>query len=180
MKVIIINGYAGVGKSTFVKKCKELTPLMEFSTIDSVKEIAKSIGWTGQKELKDRKFLSDLKDLLTNYSDYPYQQTIEAIKKQITLHSLIRWINDPDDWIIFIHCREPEEIERFKKELNARSLIIRRHGPEMITQINHADNNVFDEIYDYTIFNDGSLDDLTEKAKKFIEQLNKEEWESNI
>ena len=61
MKIIIINGYAGVGKSTFVEMCKKDYLVTELSTIDPIKDIASKIGWNGQKEPKDRKFLADLK-----------------------------------------------------------------------------------------------------------------------
>lgn len=178
MKIIIINGYAGVGKSTFVEMCEDYGQILEVSTIDSVKELAEVIGWKGQKEPKDRKFLSDFKDLLTRYNDYPFNATISIIKEKLHLEELEG--QNIDDQIIFIHCREPEEIERFKNALGARSLIVRRHGPETITQINHADNGVFDAVYDYMIFNDGDLDRLKESAQTFIEQIQKEDWESYL
>ena len=178
MKIIIINGYAGVGKSTFVEMCEDYGQILEVSTIDSVKELAEIIGWKGQKEPKDRKFLSDFKDLLTRYNDYPFNATISIIKEKLHLKELEG--QNIDDQIIFIHCREPEEIERFKNELGARSLIIRRHGPETVTQINHADNNVFDMVYDYTIFNEGNLEDLEKSAKEFMEKLKSEDWESHV
>ena len=36
MKIIIINGYAGVGKSTFVEMCKKDYLVTELSTIDPI------------------------------------------------------------------------------------------------------------------------------------------------
>lgn len=197
IKVIIINGYAGVGKSTFVKYCKIKgdfgrypykqerpnlynTRVLEFSAIDPIKEIATGIGWDGQKNPKDRKFLSDLKDLLTDYNDFPFKQTIGDIRTTIDFFKLFLPEYDDCNVIIFIHCREPKEIERFKNELGARSLIIRRHESEVVEQINHADNGVFDAVYDYTIFNEGSLVELEDAANEFIEQLDREDWESHI
>ena len=179
MKIIIINGYAGVGKSTFVDMCKKDYLVTELSTIDPIKDIASKIGWNGQKEPKDRKFLSDLKDLLSKYNDYSFNKTIENVGAVVRFFKIFIPHNF-DKLTIFIHCREPEEIERFKKELGARSLIVRRHSSEVVTQFNHADNNVFDAVYDYTIFNEGSLDDLKESAKKFMEKINNEDWESHI
>ena len=44
MKIIIINGYAGVGKSTFVEMCEDYGQILEVSTIDSVKKLAEVIG----------------------------------------------------------------------------------------------------------------------------------------
>lgn len=177
MKIIIINGYAGVGKSTFVEMCKKDYLVTELSTIDPIKDIASKIGWNGQKEPKDRKFLSDLKDLLSRYNDYPFKATINSIYAEVSFMELLKV--DAEE-IFFVHCREPEEIERFKNELGARSLIIRRHGPETVTQINHADNNVFNMVYDYTIFNEGSLEDLEKSAKEFMEKLKSEDWKSHV
>ena len=60
-QVFIINGSGGVGKDTFVELVSEnfLLPVMNFSSVDKVKEVARIIGWTGGKSEKDRKFLSD-------------------------------------------------------------------------------------------------------------------------
>lgn len=43
------------------------------------------IGWTGKKEEKDRKFLSDLKKLTTDYNDMAFQIIKEKINNFITL-----------------------------------------------------------------------------------------------
>ena len=66
-QVFIINGSGGVGKDTFVELVSKVFNLsvMNFSSVDKVKEIARIIGWTGGKTEKDRKFLSDLKLLCT-------------------------------------------------------------------------------------------------------------------
>ena len=69
----------GVGKTTFEAKCKELVAANStfwydekqrmavdvISTVDFVKQIARECGWDGVKTPRNRKFLSDLKDLLT-------------------------------------------------------------------------------------------------------------------
>ena len=50
------------------------------STVDFVKEIAKKCGWKGEKDLKNRKFLSDLKDLLTNWNNVPFNKIVQQVK----------------------------------------------------------------------------------------------------
>ena len=50
------------------------------STVDFVKEIAKKCGWDGTKDLKNRKFLSDLKDLLTNWNNVPFNKIEQQVK----------------------------------------------------------------------------------------------------
>ena len=42
-----------------------------FSTVDKIKEIARDFGWDGEKTPKARKFLSDLKDVFTDWNDLP-------------------------------------------------------------------------------------------------------------
>lgn len=63
-------------KDTFVKmvsrqmdKTSNYMAVMNISSVDKVKEAAKIIGWNGGKEEKDRKFLSDLKELSSGYND---------------------------------------------------------------------------------------------------------------
>lgn len=50
-QVFIINGSGGVGKDTFVKMVSEATDnsVLNFSSVDKVKDIARIIGWTGGK-----------------------------------------------------------------------------------------------------------------------------------
>ena len=74
MNLYIINGAAASGKSTFCSLVKEKLGeghCYEISTVDLVKEVAKVAGWNGEKTAKNRKFLSDLKDLLTQWDDVP-------------------------------------------------------------------------------------------------------------
>lgn len=76
--IIVINGRGGVGKDTlcdFVKeKYDDTYGVQNISSITRIKEIAKDIGWDGNKDEKGRKFLSDLKKALTEYGDF--QQNI--------------------------------------------------------------------------------------------------------
>lgn len=167
-KIVVINGQGGTGKSTFVKFCKEHYPLVEeFSTVDLVKEAARIMGWDGAKDKKSRKFLSDLKDLLTNYNDKPFLDTLAGISDQIN-----EWRKDgfdADKGIFFVHCREPEEIQRFA-QIGAITLLIKRHNDAEYG--NHADDQVFDYgDYDYTIYNNGTLDDLSSVAERFVQKI---------
>lgn len=78
-KIIIVNGQSANGKTTFEKMVKDIAAehnkkVVITSTIDIVKEFATMIGWDGSKTPKDRKFLSDLKDALTQWKDIPYQE----------------------------------------------------------------------------------------------------------
>ncbi len=178
MKIIVINGQGGVGKDTFVEMCQKHTSyVFNVSTIDPIKTIASKVGWKGGKTQRDRRFLSDLKDLLTQYNDYPFTKTEKYIEDCLWDFHYYNILTK--DVVFFIHCREPEEIDRWVKQHNARTLIIRRRGVEGEYD-NHADNNVFNMPYNYTIYNEEGLEDLDRQAKKFIEILKEENWESEM
>ena len=170
MKIVVVNGFPQVGKDEFVRCC--LSELGAFgkliSTVDFVKEIAARCGWDGTKTPQNRKFLSDLKDLLTNWGDVPYKKTLQEI--DMFKFDLNCW-NVPDKGVVFIMCREPEEIERFERELNAKSVLIRRASVEFEQQSNHADSEVLNHKYDYIIENNSTVDELKEKAKEFLKNL---------
>lgn len=174
--VIIINGAPESGKSTFVKICKEqhlLGFIYEYSTVDFVKQIATECGWDGVKNAKNRKFLSDLKDLLTEWHDIPFRKSIEKVQENYQ-HSAEIYSISPHHVITFIHCREPEEIQKFKEYYGddwCRTLLIRRPTVEDNDQSNHADAQVFNYKYDYEIMNDGTLNDLEQKAQDFVEEV---------
>lgn len=171
MKVVIINGKGGCGKDTFVTMCRDIlgiTKILNVSTVDYVKEIAKHCGWDGTKTPENRKFLSDLKDVLTQWNDVP----LKKVCQEITTWQNI-WIasGEYDKTVVFIHCREPKEIKKLCKELgtyNPITLLIRRDAAESVEQMNHADNEVLNYEYDYTIFNNGSLSELRARAEEFL------------
>lgn len=164
MKIYIVNGMPTSGKTTFeqfsasyigTEKCKII------STIDCVKMVAKICGWKGEKDSKSRKFLSDLKDLLTNYNDLPF----EYINKEIN--------KSAQDTTFFIDCREPDEIERLRDALKAKTILIRRSDIENINWDNHADSEVLNYNYDYIVENNGTLQDLAECVYTLAQE---EQW----
>ena len=171
MSIYVINGAPGSGKSTFCQKVIDITGKhwgFELSTVDLVKEIATDLGWNGEKTLKDRKFLSDLKDILTEWKDIPFIHTVkqvEIIESDFKAFSL-----DPEEAAIFINCREPEEIERLCMALGAKSILVRRNIAEEAATSNHADANVLNYKYDIEIENNGSLKDLAYLALDFVEK----------
>lgn len=180
IKVVVVNGRPGVGKTEFERLCAEqcnLSNRMEgfvpgyclrvdiTSTVDFVKEVARFCGWDGVKTLENRKFLSDLKDLLTEWNDVPYKMIVEHIKS----------LPVSQDWIVFVDCREPAEIQKLKERLNATTVIIRREEVEGNEVSNHADAQVFNYTYDIAILNDSDIIHLEDKARKFIEYMKKEE-----
>ena len=173
MKYFIINGRPRSGKDTFVNFClEELGAFGKLiSTVDFVKKIAIKCGWDGTKDSKNRKFLSDLKDLLTNWGDIPYTKTLQEIK---LFYYDLEYYDVEDSGVVFIMSREPEEISRFEKELGAKSILIRRNAVEFNEQSNHADSEVLNHKYHYIIDNNDTLEELKIKAQEFCNYIKNE------
>ena len=168
--IFIINGSGGVGKDTFVELVsidlndifKQFHTVVNFSSIDRVKEIAKEIGWDGEKTEKSRKFLSDLKVLTNEFCDMPFRSMESKVDE---------FNKNEESKCLFLHIREPEEIRRAVKEFGAKTILIVRDSVKHITS-NTADKNVFNYEYDFVIDNNGTLEDLKDEAKRFIESVN--------
>ncbi len=158
-KIVIINGSGGVGKDTFVEFCSEFANVKNISSVDKVKEAAKVlVNWNGEKDEKSRKFLSDLKKMSIDYNNYP----MVYIKEQAD-----EFKANETEKIMFIHIREISEIEKVKEEVGAKTLLITSNRVQKITT-NSSDANVADYNYDCYISNDGTLEELKEKAKIFV------------
>ena len=182
MKVIVVNGVAQSGKDSFVDYCiDELAPNgAKWSSVEFVKDVAKYCGWNGVKDEKGRKFLSDLKDLLTEWDDVPWKK-VEEVFNYIKVECFQYGLKD-SDFFLFIHSREPKEIERFQREYGAVTVLIDRAEVEG-EQSNHSDEEVMNFNYDYIIDNNSSLDVLQERAIQLIESVrifNKEKNKSNL
>lgn len=167
MKIYILNGKAGSGKTTFFKLIEEKCHnyVYNYSTVDLVKKVAYGCGWDGSKTPENRKFLSDLKDLLTEWDDVPYKDCLKEIKRITSLADI--YDIEHDDWAIFIDCREPKEIQKFVDRLGAKTIFIDRKI-EDYNASNHADANVENFEYDIVINNNGTLEDLAAVAMNFI------------
>lgn len=159
--IIIINGTGGAGKDTFVSFCSEITGVLNVSTVDKVKEAARIlVGWNGEKDEVSRKLLVDLKQLSIAYNDAPTKY----------IQKMAEEFKNSEDTLMFIHIREAEEIEKSKKLLNAKTLLITNPRVKLITS-NDSDGKVNEYQYDYYVINDGTLEDLKNKASEFIEEL---------
>ena len=172
LKIVIVNGAPGSGKTTFENFCQEIMDdyCQMRSTVDLVKEIALFYtGWNGEKDLKSRKFLSDLKDLLTEFNDVPFNDIVRF--KNVWEDELEMYNVKDHPHILLVDSREPEEIMRFKRELGAVTVLIRRASAEMAETSNHADANVLNCDYDYEIDNNGSLDELRAKSIQFSDLI---------
>ncbi len=159
--VIIINGNGGAGKDTLCDFAGEVYDTMNISAITPIKEIAKANGWNGEKDAKSRKFLADLKQIFVEYNDLPCQYLKNEYEK----------FKESSAQILFVHIREGEEIDKFRKcvELPCVALLIRRKS-EAENWGNASDDNVENYTYDYTYNNDKPLEEAKEDFIAFLEQ----------
>lgn len=166
-QIVIINGMARSGKDTFVNICDNYVNVKNVSSVDKIKEIARRLGWQGEKTNASRKFLSELKRITTEYNDFAFEEITREVK---------RFYRDNKHDILFIHIREPHEINKLIRYLNKNcftsycTLFIENNNVEQITT-NTSDENVYDYAYDYWVCNNGTLSELDECAFRFLNEL---------
>ena len=81
---------------------------------------------------------------------------------------------ESDRALFLVDSREPEEIQRFKDELGAITVLVRRAEHENEVESNDSDANVDNFDYDFVIENDGTIADLHERASEFVDLIFKE------
>lgn len=160
-RVIVINGMPRSGKDTFVSFASKYATTTNFSSVDFVKDVARFAGWNGEKDPKSRLFLSELKELLTEYDDIPYKKIAEEI----------HWFkNQPEQELLFIHIREPGEIARIVRDFGAITVLVKRANNQQIVS-NDSDKYTESYNYDFVLNNDSDLDALDAKARGFVNYL---------
>ena len=84
----------------------------------------------------------------------------------------LRYYNVSDQpHVFFIDDREPEHIQRLKEKFNAVTVLIRRPGDKDIETSNHADEEVFNYDYNWTIYNNGDIEDFKNKTQAFLDWI---------
>lgn len=66
--------------------------------------------------------------MLKDWDDYPYKKIVEYLKNIEIIFE--QYDLSKEKLTIFIHSREPEEIERFKQDYNAITVFIERKEAE--------------------------------------------------
>ena len=179
--VIIINGKGGCGKDTICDILEKHYPTKRISTITKVKQAARLMfGWKGGKNLKDRKFLSDLKDLWTDYNDGPFVYAIDQFQK--FAEKPVAAYNE----IFIIHVREPSEIKKIKDRIELRgpsipcvTLLIKSPRTESVEYGNDGDDLVNKYPYDFVYSNEAPLDVLEEHFMYFFYKFIAPSWQES-
>ena len=154
---IVINGAGGVGKDTLCAIAAKKYKVRNVSSITPIKELAALCGWKGEKTDRARKFLSDLKRLTVEYSDYPTQYLTEQYRAFLA----------GDEEILFAHIREPEEIAKFVSATDGKAVtLLVRAGRRFVhgnKYGNASDDGVEEYPYNYIFYNDRPLGEETER-----------------
>ncbi len=161
---IVINGAGGVGKDTLCELAAKHFKVKNISSITPIKDIAAQCGWDGTKDNKARKFLSDLKRICVEYNDYP---TVWAKGKYD------EFILSDDD-VMFVHIREPEEIQKFVDITAGEALtLLVRGGKRMSNEKygNVSDDGVENYSYDYYFLNENTLDEAEIEFTELIKGI---------
>lgn len=164
--VVVVNGFPTSGKDTFCDFARLKYETTNYSTVDTVKDLATTMGWDGEKTPKNRNMLSALKDFYVEWFDGTFREIERLIDE--------KYLEGEDDFI-FLHTREPVEIERVvnwctENDKKCYSVFIDR--PEIETvHGNHADANVTGYKYDRYIINDGTLEDFKTLALDIFKQM---------
>jgi hypothetical protein len=163
-QILITNGLPRCGKDTFAEILGEVVRVDKWSSIGDIKDIAVLFGYDDKrKDERDRQFLSALKSLSTEYSDYAFRKMAARIEK---FHNPKYDIAK----ILIIDIREPEEIERAVNEFGAKTVLIENDRVEHITS-NPSDARVFDYTYDYIVQNNGTLEEFRAQIMIFLAEL---------
>lgn len=186
--IFLVNGYGASGKDTFLGFCNKICPnsIIRISTVDLVYKaingvlLNDDVNSMGTKyrdsvaksvETKDdawRQFMHEVKMSWSKYSDGPVQYVLNQVN--------YIWTHFPEIRFIFIYSRESEEINRFSKifqDMGYLSARIWVQGPEENHWDNDCDHDVVQEAvrYHYVIDNTGTLDDLKDTARDFMEMI---------
>lgn len=161
--VIIINGTGGAGKDTLCSLAEKHYKVKNISAITPIKDIARNCGWSGEKDAKSRKFLSDLKKVVIEYNDFPTKYLYSEYKKFV----------ESEDKILFVHIREKEEIEKFKTLVTLRciTLLVDRQTLSAEKWGNTSDDEVKNYKYDFYFNNSQALSITEQRFVSFLYDL---------
>ncbi len=174
--IFIVSGKANAGKDTACElidnyvKLKGLKAVnLQFSSY--IKMYAKVIsGWDGQEDTKPRSLLQQLgTDIIRDKIDNEF--FIKRIIGDIKVYSYYF------DFVTISDARLPEEINSITKNFD-NVVRVRIERPNFENNLNnkerkHRTETALDDFdnYDYTIINDGTIEELNDKLKKIVDEV---------
>ncbi|MDE5896479.1 MAG: hypothetical protein K2H43_01550, partial [Clostridia bacterium] len=136
-------------------------PARIVSSVDPIKRLAKSGGWQGEKDDKGRLLLVRLKQAFVEYNDLPLRYLLREYEEYLKSGARV----------MFVHIREPREIEKFKAAVgeNCKTLLVTRDTG--VEWHNDSDGGVSGYDYDYRFANDAPLPQAREEFRRLIESI---------
>lgn len=153
-RVVIINGYPGSGKDTFAELCGEFAKVDNVLTSTPAKNALQLLGWNGEKTPEARDLLSVLIEASYEHFNGPVNYVMEKIEES-------------DSEIIFVHVREPKNIDLFKEHIPGLMTLFIERDTQKQSYSNDSDNDVENYVYDVCIANNGTVEQLKECAEAF-------------
>lgn len=175
-KIFIVSGKANAGKDTTCELINNYVRLKELNSINLqfssyIKMYAKVIsGWNGEEITKPRSLLQELgTSIIREKIDNKF--FIKRIIGDIKVYSYYC------DVITISDARLPEEIDSIYNTFeNVIRVNIER--PNFNNNLNETEKKHRTEVgldgynnYDYTLVNDGSIEDLNNKIKKIVDEV---------
>jgi hypothetical protein len=156
--VIVMNGSGGVGKDTLCDIAAKSLKTRSISSVDPIKALARQGGWQGEKDDNGRLLLVRLKQAFVDYNDLPLKYLLSEVEK----------FRKDDTSILFVHIREPQEIEKFKVAVGdmCKTILVQRDTG--ITWHNSVDSGVNNYTYDHIFHNDAPIE---LSGKQFVSLL---------
>lgn len=177
MKIFIVAGKAGSGKGEVAKFINEYYIYkLESCVVTQYSKYLKNFAleltdWDGVSENKPRKFLQDFGSKIREYDkNFFTKRMIE----DINIYELSQIEN-----VIISDARMPEEIEKLRENFeNVYAIYVENQFAQ--SKLSIAEQAHITEValenyndFDYTIANDGDLNNLKDKVFKYLEGVNK-------
>ncbi len=193
--VIVINGKGGIGKDTLINAVVESgATVFNVSTIDPIKDMCSHLNKQGEKDLAYRQLLSDVKKAVDAY--YETKNGISYTNEQ-ALNAMTLWHKQTEligneNSFMFVHIREPENIEKFIDAANQKVSAWKDENISVASLLvtsdraledygNSSDNNVENYDYDLVFESNGTKEEDGERFTKFLEDaFGKEDKVKNI
>lgn len=166
--IIVINGSPGSGKDTLVKHITNLwgaSAVENIHTSTPMKVAFRTMGWDGEKTPEIRDKMAEMMEWAQDTFGTSYNHVWQRVQVA----------KEKNDCIVFIHAREPKNIQHYVDVYGAIPILVKRKG-NVVQSKNKSDMGVEEyQKYKYTIENNGTEVDLIDTAVNFIHWVGKQE-----
>ncbi len=185
--IIILSGYRNSGRKTFIKITESLYPgeVVSYSTVSTVKEIAKHLGWNGDLSVENQDRLSTLKDFYSEWCNGTYNEVIGLIQSVAQQKSAP---SQTKPRFIILQMKEAHEmfaVTDWCKEngYEHHTVFIMRDCVEDGEHHGVADKRSKMMIYNQYVANNGTLEQFRENVTVLLESIDSgdmEVWEEYV